>query len=283
MDHAAAHERIEELLLRPAELAALHASGVPADVGLRDHVAGCPACREDLESWQRLGFAIADALPHASAAAIASVEPIDMLPSLRTSVIASIHGSGSTEGSRSKRPVSIDRRIPSRDVPAPSGWRRVAPWTALAAAIAVMLGFGAMTIDQATERAHASAEAAALTKLAETVRDVLAADHVIVPLQRADGTNAGSISWSRHDWVVLTSALSAPPAGQRYRCWLEDGSRSVAVGSMEFAGSTAYWAAALDDWQTWEIEDSTQFVVSLESGNPTSRTGDVVLSADLDT
>ena len=283
MDHAAAHERIEELLLRPSELAALQVSGDPADVALRDHVAGCPACRDDLESWQRLRVAIADALPDEANAGQAAVEPIDMPSSLRTSVIASIRGTAS-ERVASNEPASLAAPH-AGSLPGPAGvasrWRRLAPWTALAAAIAVMLGFGSITIDQATQRAHAAADAAALTKLAVTVQDVLAAEHVIVPLQRADGSNAGSISWSRHDWVVLTSALPTPPDGQRYLCWLEDGGKSVAVGSMEFAGSTAYWAAALDDWQTWEIEDSTRFVVSLESGNPSMRTGDAILSADL--
>jgi hypothetical protein len=284
MDHAAAHERIEDLLLDPARLAALQTSGAPADVALREHVAGCPTCRADLEGWQRLGYAIADALPADAVAALAAVEPVEMPPSLRTSVLAAVQGSGGAGA-----PVSIDdrrrdgaaRASDTRTGGAPNRWRRLAPWTALAAAVAVMLGFGALTIDQATQRAHAAAEAAALPKLAATVQDVLATEHVIVPLQRTDGSNAGSISWSRHDWVVLTNALPAPPAGSTYRCWLEDGGKSVAVGEMEFAGSTAYWAANLDDWQTWEIGDTTKFVVSLEAGAPASRTGDVILSADL--
>jgi hypothetical protein len=144
-----------------------------------------------------------------------------------------------------------------------------------------MIGFSAITIDQATQRARVAAEATALADLAATVQDVLAVDHKIVPLQRPDGSTAGSISWSRHDWVVLTSALSEPPSGQRYLCWLEDGSKSVAVGSMEFAGPTAYWAAALDDWQTWEIGPETRFVVTLEAAGAPARTGQPVLEASL--
>ena len=76
-------------------------------------------------------------------------------------------------------------------------------------------------------------------------------------------------------------SIAEPPSGQTYRCWLEDGDRSVAIGDMEFAGGTAYWVAAVDVWQTWEIGPATQFVVSLESGEPPARTGQIVLSADL--
>jgi hypothetical protein len=276
MDHAAAHERIEDLLLQPVRLAALQTSTDPTDVALREHVAGCQTCRADLETWQRLGFAIAEALPlggdpaDAGAIALAAVEPLELPPSMRTSVISAVR-----DEARAATPVLLRRRPDGRS------WRRLAPWTALAAALAVMIGFSAITIDQATQRARVAAEATALADLAATVQDVLAVDHKIVPLQRPDGSTAGSISWSRHDWVVLTSALVEPPAGQRYLCWLEDGSKSVAVGSMEFAGPTAYWAAALDDWQTWEIGPETRFVVTLEAAGAPARTGQPVLEASL--
>jgi len=50
---------------------------------------------------------------------------------------------------------------------------------------------------------------------------------------------------------------------------------------MDFTDGTAYWVATVDAWKTWEIGPTTQFVVSVESGNPASRTGDVILSANL--
>ena len=159
--------------------------------------------------------------------------------------------------------------------------RRVAPWLGLAASIAVIVGASWITLDQARLRADAQHETAALSEIVATMDRVLAEEHAIVQMTTGYGSSAGSISWSRHDWVVLTSALPEPPAGQDYRCWLEDGDRSVAIGRMECLGETAYWIAAVDEWQTWEIGPATRFVVSLESGDAPSRTGEVVLSAAL--
>src|SRR5262249_48241047 len=98
MDHAAAHDRIEDLLLEPARLADLSTSPDPADVGLREHIAGCPACRADLESWRDLQQSIADALPTGAspsgeAAARASVLPVEPPPSLRAATLQAIRPS----------------------------------------------------------------------------------------------------------------------------------------------------------------------------------------------
>jgi anti-sigma-K factor RskA len=145
----------------------------------------------------------------------------------------------------------------------------------------VILGGSWITLDQARSRLDAEQEAAALSEVVATMDRVLAEEHAVVQLRAPDGSSAGSISWSRHDWVVLTSALAEPAAGQVYRCWLEDDNGSLPIGEMEFAGGTAYWVAAVDDWQTWEIGPTTRFVVSRETGDAPSRTGEIVLSADL--
>jgi len=50
---------------------------------------------------------------------------------------------------------------------------------------------------------------------------------------------------------------------------------------MEFAGHTAYWVATVDNWKTWEIDATTQFVVSLEPAGAQTRSGEVVLQAAL--
>jgi surface antigen len=269
MDHAAAHERIEDLLLERARMDAFHRSGSVEDVALREHLAGCPACRADLDAYRTLQGRIAAAMPaRADAdAALAAVEPIELPPSLRSRVAAAVRSdAGSGE------PISIA---------GPARRRGAAMWLGVAASLVLLFASIGVALDQANRRAIANAEADALATALVAVDRVLAAEHRIVELRGTDGVAAGSISWSRHDWVVLSSALEEPPAGQTYECWLEDGGRSVPVGSMEFAGGTAYWVATLDDWQTWEIGPTTQFVVSLETGAPPSRTGEVVLSADL--
>lgn len=270
MDHAAAHERIEDLLLDPRRLAALDTSEVPEDVALRDHVESCAACRADLEAWRNLEAAVAESLPRTAREATAATEPIDLPPSLRDTVLAAA-------GAEPKAPRSIEP---------PTGRRssRLAPLLAMAAALIVVVGSAFVVVDQAGRRAVAEAESAALADALAAVDRVLAEPrHVVVQLHEPDGTTAGSISWSRHDWVVLTKALPRPPAGSTYLCWLVEGDGAQLIGDMEFAGDTAFWAASVDKWATWEIKPTTRFVVTLQPEGTTSLSGPPVLEAALGT
>jgi hypothetical protein len=274
MDHAAAHERIEDLLLDPRRLAALDGSTAPEDVALREHVAGCVTCRSELDAWRQLEGAVRDALPvsNATADVVAAVEPIDLPPSLRTRVI---------EGARSepRTPRAITAPVPIVDRRGP---RWIRPVLAMAAALILVVGSGLVVVDQMSKRAAAEAETAALSSALAAVDRVLGAPgHVVVPLHQPDGTTAGSISWSRHDWVVITDAIERPPAGQTYTCWLVEEDGAQLVGSMQFAGETAFWAASVDKWATWEITPTTRFVVTLQQDGINRMSGPTVLEAAL--
>jgi hypothetical protein len=271
MDHAAAHERIEYLILEPARMRALAASDDPEDVALREHVDACGACRADLEAWERLQHQIAAALPASTAEAAGAVEPIEVPASLRAAVVVAARAAGDADRTaQAPTPIAAARRRP------------VGGWLALAASIVVLAGATVITVDQVNRRATAEAEAQALSAALAAVDRVLAVPaHRIAELRTPTGEAAGSISWSRHDWVVLTTALQAPLPDQRYRCWLEAGGASVAVGEMEFVGDIAFWVASIDAWVTWEIGPTTQFVVTLEPADAQGRTGATVLSADL--
>lgn len=275
MDHAAAHERIQDLLLEPSRLGAVGASSAPEDVALREHLDGCPACRADLDGWRLLQRRVTEALP-ASAEVARDIEPIEVPPSLRTRVLAAVQ-----TGERPLEPSAMHGAMHGAAHRAARA-RPTALWLGLAASLVLLIGSAAITLDQASRRASAESNAQALAEVVVAVDRVLAAPHKIVALQRTDGTAAGSVSWSRRDWVVLTTALQEPPAHQRYKCWLEDGEHSVAVGLMDFAGGTAYWVETLDDWATWEIGPNTQFVVSLEAADAPARSGPIVLTADLE-
>jgi hypothetical protein len=289
MDHAAAHERIADLLLEPARLTALDATA-PEDVALREHLATCGDCRADLETSRRLAGAVGNALPRDAGAARGAVEPVDAPPSLRARVIAAVHDAAQDEAKRQPaagtsqetaphdRPISIAARRASATR---RRARRAAPWLGLAASIAVVLGASWITLDQVAHRARAESQSASLTSIVAAMDRVLETDHRIVALENRDGVGAGSISWSSHDWVVLTTALAEPPADQRYKCWLVEADGSVLVGQMAFAGATAYWVGSLDEWATWEIGPETQFVVTLEPSEGRVVTGEPVLSADL--
>lgn len=269
MDHAAAHERIEDLLLDPRRLAALDASAAPDDVALREHVAGCAVCRADLEAWRDLEAAVSASLPRSAAEAAVATEPIELPPSLRSSVLAAARA-------EPKAPRSIDAAPARRS-------RRLAPLLAMAAALIVVVGSAFVVVDQAGRRAAAEAESVALASALAAVDRVLAEPHKVVQLQAPDGTSAGSIFWSRHDWVVLTKALPRPPAGSTYLCWLVEGDEAQLIGDMEFAGDTAFWAASVDRWATWEINATTRFVVTLQPEGSTRLSGPPVLEAALGT
>lgn len=281
MDHAAAHERIEDLLVEPTRLAALPRSTDAADVALRAHVAGCSVCRADLEAWQQLQGQLSAALPASPEAAAAAVEPVGLPPSLRAAVVAA---------AREEPRVADRHAVPAARASA-SGTvaiagarprRALAGWLALAASIVLVVGLGAVAFDQVSQRTTAEANSRALSSALAAVDRVLSApDHWVVPLKDSAGTSAGSISWSSQDLVVLTTALAAPPAGQRYRCWLIDGDTSTAIGSMYFAGRTAYWVGSLDEWATFRIGATTRFAVTLQATDATSFAGPVYLSADL--
>jgi predicted anti-sigma-YlaC factor YlaD len=162
MDHGSAHERIEDLVLDPARLAALESSTAPEDAALREHVAGCPACRADLDGWARLQAAMSDALPAQPAEALAAVEALELPPSLRTRVIAAV------------RPAEAPLAPVSRIDAAASGLAAMLAlprraWLATALVVLVMVGGAGVILDQA---ARISIERAQAQSLGEAVAAV---------------------------------------------------------------------------------------------------------------
>jgi len=277
MDHGSAHERIEDLLLEPGRLAALSTSRLPEDAALRDHLAGCPACRADLDGWARMQAAVSDALPASVDEAHVAVQPVELPPSLRARVLAAV------------RPAAPDASL--APVPMAGGPRRwaigTAPrtaWLGLAAALVVLVVGGNVVIRQAAELSSAQEEARGLAQAVAAVDRVLSEPgHRVVALTTPQGAAGGSISWTRHDLVVLSTALAAPKPGEVYRCWLNSDGQGWAVGRMYFAGGTAYWVGSLDEWASFEIGPTTKFRVSLEppGADPATRSGPIVLEAAL--
>src|SRR4029079_4198070 len=124
---------------------------------------------------------------------------------------------------------------------------RLGPWIGLAAGILVLTAAGVITVDQVGQRAAAQADVQELAGAIAVVDRMLATEHKVVELRDTGGAPAGTISWSRHDWVVLTKALTEPAADSQFLCWLETDGRNVPIGRMEFAGPTAYWVASIDE------------------------------------
>ena len=277
MDHGSAHERIEDLLLEPARLAALESSPARDDIALREHLAGCPACRADLESWAGLQAAVADALQSSPADANAAVQPLEPPPSLRTRVLTAMR-SASADAALAPVPMASEgRRWAAFRAP------RTA-WLGLAAALVLIVVGAGVLVDQAVRLTDVQGEARGLAGAMAAVDRVLSEpQHRVVALTTPAGAAGGSISWTRHDLVVLSTALTEPRAGEIYRCWLSNDGQGWAIGKMYFAGSTAFWVGSVDEWASFEIGPTTMFRVSLEppGANPTTRSGPIVLEAAL--
>ena len=262
MDHAEAHERIADLAIEPGRLAALEGSNAPDDEALLSHIADCADCTAEIAGWRETHQALSGALRRSSAAGgadpdgRASVEPIRAPAGLRDGVLAAARGD---------REAAVAVHVSAPTARIARRWRWGSALLGLAAVLAVVVAGGAYRA-QSDRLGAAQAEEAALGTVTAALDRVLASDgHKVVPLQRADGSAAGSISWSRQDIVVLTSALEPPAAGQEYRCWLENDGQRTPIGQMEYVGDVAFWAASLDEWANVAIGPGTRFGVSLEA------------------
>ena len=274
IDHAAAHERIADLALEPGRIAALEASPDPLDRALVDHAASCDDCRAEIEAWRRTQALVALGVAGRSVDD-ATLVPIRAPESIRATVLA---GAGDERPLRQAGLVAWPRR---RRL----GWGR-RNLLAMAAVAVVLIVAGSVIADQIARLDEATTEARRMQYVVRVIDRVMAAaEHRIVDLREADGTRAGSVSWSNHDFVVLTTALTPPADGKLYRCWLSDGGPGWAVGEMYFVDQTGYWVGELDEWTTFEIGPGTVFRVSLEpaDADPAVRAGPIVLEAALGT
>jgi hypothetical protein len=170
------------------------------------HLAGCPACLEEMARLRR-----ADAL----------LRPILFSapdPALRERTLAFVRATGvprSASRSASRVPAS---RVPAGRRRAPFGWA-----AALAAALVVGLLGGALIVRVATPDGNAD--------------PAVAFDQVTPGM---GGTLILSPSAGR--MVVSATGLGTPPRGSEYRCWVEVNGTRVALGAMWWAGDVAWWA-----------------------------------------
>jgi anti-sigma factor RsiW len=263
MDHAEAHERIADLAIEPGRLNALADSNSTEDAALLAHIASCQDCAAEIAGWRETHDRLAGALRRSAAAhgverdGPASVEPIRAPASLRDGVLAAVRSDGETASS-----APAEKPPPAR---VGRGWSWRPALLGLAAVLAILVAGGSAYRAQEERVESARAQEAALATVTASLDRILASDSPqIVALHRSDGTAAGSISWSRQDIVVLTTALEEPPAGQEYRCWLENDGQRTPIGRMEYADEVSFWAASLDEWATITIGPGTRFGVSLE-------------------
>lgn len=270
MEHAEARELLLDLACEPAALRRLEQAQSPGAAELRAHLATCAACRADLDAWRGTYDALDAAADGEPAGGDAPARPF-------TELVASAGRVTPPAGLRD-RVLSVARAgAPVPLHPADARRRRLpaTAWLAIAAALVVCVGGGAIVIDRTQQLDRARAETAALAGVAVTLDRVLQDPaRQVVMLRTAAGAPGGSVSLSASNGsiVILTTALQPPATGQVYRCWITTGGARTAVGEMQLSGSTAYWAGSITSW-SYAPAPGSSFTVSLEpiaggSGTP---------------
>lgn len=252
MDHAEAQERIANLALEPRRLVEPGVEPEPEARALIVHAQGCPACRADLDAWRRTHEVVL-------ATGTGGEIPLEPPATLRVAVSAIPR--------RSPRLLDPLGAAPSTLIPASGGRRPGWQLPALAAVIVVglVLGIGALAVDQAGQANLARRQAAELAGLSTTVDRVLRdSDHTSIALVGPDGSSAGTAAWSSSDIMVMTTVLAPPGPGAEYRCWVERDGRRTPIGVMRFADGVAYWSGPLERYGDLPLDGGGRLGVSLE-------------------
>ena len=232
MDHDDTLEMLELAAVEPGGLDRLMAGDTPQAAAIAGHLAGCEACAGELERLRR-------AVP-----LLRDVVRTSPSPELRGRTLSFVRDRGVP------RVIAPASALPAILPAAHTHGSRptILPWMATIAAavivsmVATSLIVGGGIDSRIAEQQRAIAGLQAVS--AATLEITAAADAKRVALTAVDGSaTTGSLLFSPGSTrlVVVATGLTAPPAGQEFRCWvLVDGARQ-SVGRMNFAGDLAFW------------------------------------------
>jgi len=221
-EHRDAREALELAAVEPGGLDRLEAGDTAEAAVVVAHLAGCPACLEEMARLRR-----ADAM----------LRPILFSapdPALRERTLAFVRATGVPRGA-SRVPAS---RVPAVRRRAPFGWA-----AALAAALVVGLLGGALIVRVAAPDGNADPAVAFDQVTRETTARNATRDTREMVLTGDPGMGGTLIlSPSAGRMVVSATGLGTPPRGSEYRCWVEVNGTRIALGAMWWAGDVAWWA-----------------------------------------
>jgi hypothetical protein len=298
VNHAEVRDRMELAAIEPDGLDRLMAGDMPEAAGIAGHLAGCPACLDELGRLRRTAalvrLAFEAGVPsedEAAATARAGGAPDEpaLPPELRERTLAFVRDFGvrrpvltladaaAMVGSSPAPPaaqLATSRPRSLRDFVRPAAWAGSIAAAVVVSVVAtsLLLGGGRLTEDTSD-----------LSKLAAWSIDVARApDARQVSLRSPSGAStAGLLAFvpSMGELVVSAHDLAPAPAGKEYRCWMEvPGGRKV-VGRMFFAGGIAYWVGPVRDLGA--IAAGTHFGITLVDAAGSSVEGDPVLLGTL--
>jgi hypothetical protein len=270
MDHDTTREQLELAAAEPGGLERLMAGDTPAAQAVAAHLAGCPACADELARLERAARVIGQFVREQA--------PADLRE--RTLAAVRAHGvqRGASDGSVAQR---TETAVPSRQALAGRG-RSVAGWVAAIAAIMVVSVVATTSIvgSRLDERLAAQAEKIhALEQVTLATLEVTAEPDVRrVALAGTGATGSLVYSPSTTDLVVVATGLTPPPDGQEYRCWVEQAGDREGVGKMFFSDDLAYWIGPVE--AVHGLAENATFGVTLVSLDG-STDGHDVMEGDL--
>jgi hypothetical protein len=238
MEHAEVRAALELAAVEPGGLDRLAAGDTHDAAVLAGHLAGCPACMDELTRLRRADMLLRPVL---------STTPP---PELRARTLAYVRAVGRPRGTAAiamPLPGSHDAaRMPRAAVAAPRAAGRTAWPAAVAAALVIGLGGGFLVASGRSVPAAGDA-AVAFTEVSRQSAALLAApDAARAVLADAAGVARGSIllAPAQGRVVVIAVDLPDPGAGREYRCWVEVGGIRTGIGTMWLTGSVAWWSGA---------------------------------------
>ena len=239
MDHDETREQLDLAALEPGGIERLMAGDTPTAQAVAAHLAGCPACSDELLRLERASRVVRSA--------VRELAPVD----LRERTLAAVRAEGVPRGrSAVPAPAAVAATLAALAPAAPPAVprRRVLGWVAAIAAAVVLSVVATSVIVGSRIDEGLAAQAESIAALQEVT---LATIHIsAIPdakhVQLAGPTNpglAGSLvfSPSTMQLSVVATGLTPPPAGLEYRCWVEVKGSRARVGKMFFSSGLAYW------------------------------------------
>lgn len=240
MDHDATREQLELAAAEPGGLERLMAGDTPAAQAVAAHLAGCPACTDELARLERAAGLIAQV--------VREQPPAD----LRERTLAAVRAAGVPRGPAAAGATATVAPLRAavsagRGPAAARSGREALGWVAAIAAAVVVSVIATTVIVGGRVDEQLSAQASEIEALERvtiaTLEVTLEPDARRVALGGADPAVAGSLvfSPSTSELVVVATGLTPPPDGREYRCWVEQGGDREGVGKMFFSDDLAYW------------------------------------------
>jgi hypothetical protein len=251
MDHDAVREQMELAAVEPDGLERLMAGDTATAQAVAGHLAGCPACTEELGRLQRSAVLVRQTVrelppPDLRARTLAAIRAEGVLRPLPSVVAGSVSGApdaGATDIAAASvavlAPVAVDRR---RRLAPVIGWVATVAAAVVLSVVATSLLVGSRVDSQLASQAAAIQGLQQITTATLTVTAQPDAEHVALA-SASDPDVYGGITYSPStaELVVVASGLTPPPDGLEYRCWVEvDGTRQR-VGKMFFNDALAFW------------------------------------------